>query len=1528
MVQAGGSATVYGVLYQMLRAAHWAKEIRLKSTIDGGSLASAQLIIEPQGGGGDVQVVAPGKRIVEQLKAKSDQRTWSVQSIVSEVLPDLVRAASAETDAQPTIYRFVSEGRKGRWKAFDELLGCLCGKSIPAAPIESLDDSELHTFIWGEQHTRRQFFLHLVTELRTHPDLKGDSIDVTSRKLWQVLSAFEFVERFTIQDAESALREFLLQVVDRNDQVTPKVHELAGFLTALAAQGDVMISAEEIWRQAELSATPLGDWPALTERCRGIVSRNVARLFRYREDLDVRVVPDWPKDRPILAITGQSGQGKTWQLSALACQLVLQDKLVVVISSQGNATDSLRLASRGVWKDIANHDSELALDRIAERLRQTCPHLGDPWLYVLVDNVTSVSEARGLAQFDWQHHGIRLAFSTTSQIAASLNSDFGEDLHTFEVDDFTVSELQEYLERQGQEWGLIAPDVRHTLRRPLLAKLFCSVTAENGPSPECEYDLYQRYWDRLRLAGDQPDHPQDLGRITTLASTMLMTETPYPWTSNVLQSVGIDDAAQSRLEKIGWLQRLDDNRVQVWHDRLLNWAVAESVVAVFRSGALTEEHLAERFSALLHPSRAAHLRRLPYVPLDILWLLADPRALCESVIHRLLSTYNSIPISIWQESVWTQDLPTIGERIINPMVSFLRTMSGLEWNFHPRWCAQSIKSIGKRKPEVARSWARVMIHDRSETVQEAGCYLLASFPTEGCLDRLWEIHSQHIRENLDTAPQWQKYERTLAALKSCAHLEPEWLQRRILTIVASDRMASELAYLVASLRNAAGAAIWRDTKHHLLKVVPHEKHRSLATCISVYRDEEEITLLESWVTREEDLIGASSLAALSRMNPATALRSVKQLSSSQRYLARNWWLPELVLRRPIETDQLISELFNGSSDNFWGVANLFQGQEYMIKGKTLRRILDHLRDELGIQLAVSPPQNPRSMYVPLAILTCVRRPELISELERRAGTPLEVHLTRIAISWIGRHGDFPGDEYRAARRLLWMIGGNGFQQIVKAELASENIHFQIQGIKSSVLVADPEIGQLLADIMRRNDSRDEQKFPVEQLEAAVSLAALGEYSLLVESILRWGTALNDAIDLVINNRPMTDEEVAPATRSLKWESTDTSIPAVRVLGISGRRDLSHLIHDMLSEDSSKVESCNAASSALSVLGDRSDATLRLLRRMMQTPSCISAAVTCLARFGLEGTPILSAWLDVNGLTPGDGTSEQIALILSQFPETKRTASSHVLAALRTHGGIAISSCLFDCLEYPDIEAAREQLMELAYAVDMPVHIVGRRVAVIRALSRYDRDVAFRAAEIAMQRTKRDRDLLPSLLMDVDEIRAIPLLLKAVVHERSTAVVWAIGRAARGATDIGLVDSTLKRMFMSTEPIEQRGACLIAGWLESGRFDDELMACAIDSIDTTVNRAAREAIQRRTDERGVLQLFDALKMASGIRAWSYLDAAIGLGDPVLMEDRNDATWLGRALEGHSPYMHILARDRIREREKEIKRNAETRDSAQE
>jgi len=216
-----------------------------------------------------------------------------------------------------------------------------------------------------------------------------------------------------------------------------------------------------------------------------------------------------------------------------------------------------------VWGRIANHDHDLPLDRISARIRDNCPKLQNPWLHLFIDNVSSVSHARQLMQFDWKQNGIRLAISTTAAIAESSKRTHANICHSDQVTDFTSEQLQEYLERRGQEWGLIPPDVRQTLRRPLLAQLFCEVAAAQGPVPECEYDLFEQYWDRIRNAKHQADYPQDITRVLALARDAIRSDSEYPWIGADLAVAGIDDAGQVRLEQIGWLQRLEDGRVKV-----------------------------------------------------------------------------------------------------------------------------------------------------------------------------------------------------------------------------------------------------------------------------------------------------------------------------------------------------------------------------------------------------------------------------------------------------------------------------------------------------------------------------------------------------------------------------------------------------------------------------------------------------------------------------------------------------------------------------------------------------------------------------------------------------------------------------------------------------------------------------------------------------------------------------------------------------------------------------------------------------
>jgi hypothetical protein len=76
-----------------------------------------------------------------------------------------------------------------------------------------------------------------------------------------------------------------------------------------------------------------------------------------------------------------------------------------------------------------------------------------------------------------------------------------------------------------------------------------------------------------------------------LAVTLREPPTVYPWSFSPLLAVGGEAAATKRLEAVGWLRQVGDDKFAVWHDRLLHWARAEALVEHWRTQRLTTETL-------------------------------------------------------------------------------------------------------------------------------------------------------------------------------------------------------------------------------------------------------------------------------------------------------------------------------------------------------------------------------------------------------------------------------------------------------------------------------------------------------------------------------------------------------------------------------------------------------------------------------------------------------------------------------------------------------------------------------------------------------------------------------------------------------------------------------------------------------------------------------------------------------------------------------------------------------------------------
>src|SRR6266545_2111203 len=98
-----GKRNIEGITFQVLRTAQWAPSIRITPST---TLANAvRITAEPIGG--DIQVEGTGPLIVQQFKTRSGNRTWSLRTVIDEVLPDLYLAIPKSLD-RSVRYEFVT----------------------------------------------------------------------------------------------------------------------------------------------------------------------------------------------------------------------------------------------------------------------------------------------------------------------------------------------------------------------------------------------------------------------------------------------------------------------------------------------------------------------------------------------------------------------------------------------------------------------------------------------------------------------------------------------------------------------------------------------------------------------------------------------------------------------------------------------------------------------------------------------------------------------------------------------------------------------------------------------------------------------------------------------------------------------------------------------------------------------------------------------------------------------------------------------------------------------------------------------------------------------------------------------------------------------------------------------------------------------------------------------------------------------------------------------------------------------------
>jgi hypothetical protein len=235
MPEAGGSAAIYGILYQILANLWRVSEIRLKAKFAGQEIQSALLILEPKGGGGDARYEGDGIRVVEQYKTRSGNRTWSLKDLIEDVLLNLFVDLDPRRPAGTSRYRFVTDGRCGdsiRSQDFQRFLQNFESKPAPVDLLGSLDDTQKWRFFKQGNFTARTLFLHIAQMVRPKGDRTKDALHHC--KVWHLLAGFKFDEQRTASHLIQDIDRALFELIDGDEDVEAKSRELCTILMELA----------------------------------------------------------------------------------------------------------------------------------------------------------------------------------------------------------------------------------------------------------------------------------------------------------------------------------------------------------------------------------------------------------------------------------------------------------------------------------------------------------------------------------------------------------------------------------------------------------------------------------------------------------------------------------------------------------------------------------------------------------------------------------------------------------------------------------------------------------------------------------------------------------------------------------------------------------------------------------------------------------------------------------------------------------------------------------------------------------------------------------------------------------------------------------------------------------------------------------------------------------------------------------------------------------------------------------------------
>ena len=742
MTQAGGPAAINGFLYQILHHIEWVADVRLDGADQ--EVKNARLFLEPRNGG-DARAEALDQYLVEQYKTRANT-PWSLTD-VEPILSDLREAvpSSLPTNAH---YRFVTDGRAGELGEFKAFLQAL--KSVEGP--DHLNNDEKRKFRRKLIVTDREFFDHIVKETRhgdPHQQVREHDV------VFHLLSHFEMEFRVTDNDLiEKIERRLRPHVADLGDERRVR-HCLVGLLMDRLSEGELKLDSadlDSLLREAGLSPERFRKLKRLSETMAELSRDRLGRYIGYQNEKDVREVPCWPEEKPVLLITGENGVGKSWQLGKYLEECVEASRIATLVGAK-TTDEILTRAARDIWQEGLGETSDKSLIAVSNFLRDIAPNISIPLLTVVVDDIQNSGVARDLIRQDWMRWRMRLILTVPNTVARELEQTDRQNILVHRIGDFSVNELDALLKQHGRKWADLPSDLKKLLCKPILAGIFLKLSYNSfqdnsfqdnsfqdnsfqdnsfQDAPYNEYEIFEEFW-REMVDKCQPGNE---GIVTALAAHTHEGKS-YPLPRPEWQRIGLDGESLERLQAAGWLRSPEHGEVEFVHDRLINWAVAKSLARKFQHKELSIDELCDTLVAESHGHEERLFQRLGYLPMDTFWLLADGDTHSKALGKLVTKMDNHI------SEGYIRRLPTLGQRSVPILLELLnRIISDSDCDYKVSLIGKALVNLAQQE-KIELEKVTALLNEPDPPQQSVAIAVLKAAPDRCHLDRLWELHQQH-----------------------------------------------------------------------------------------------------------------------------------------------------------------------------------------------------------------------------------------------------------------------------------------------------------------------------------------------------------------------------------------------------------------------------------------------------------------------------------------------------------------------------------------------------------------------------------------------------------------------------------------------------------------------------------------------------------------------------------------------------------------------------------------------------------------